>query len=52
MPSTRAEYDCWLIGQSDSVLNVNWILQYNLDEKAKSSDLEAPLAFVGKPKLP
>ena len=52
MPSTRAEYDCWLIGQSDSVLNVNWILQYNLDEEAKNSDLEVPLVFVGKPKHP
>ena len=52
MPTTRAEYDCWLIGQSDSVLNVNWILQYNLDEEAKNSDLEVPLVFVGKPKHP
>ena len=48
MASTRAETNCWLLGQVDKCLDDKW---FGL-QKQDDQDGIIPLAFNGKPKLP
>ena len=54
MPSTRTQYECWLLGQVDDVLSNEWLTKFNAGESsgATASTSKPIFCFNLKPKLP